>query len=125
MTLDEALQSRREVQQRFERVLKQKIESIKYAYSKDKLSEKQLAFLKRDEEFCKASEEMANKLIAQINFLMQENNEQKLFMQGLMKDVDKWQEQYINLCLEYNQMRFDKLREEGNIRFDFEKGLNT
>jgi hypothetical protein len=125
MTLTEALHSRHAAQRHFEQALKNKIESIKFAYSKDNLNAKQLEFLKRDESFCKASEEFANKLIHQITFLIKENKEQQLFMQTLMQDVDKWQEQYINICLELNQKRFDEQRAKGEMKFNFQQGLQS
>lgn len=125
MTLEEALASRHQLQQEFEAVLSEKVRQIQRHYDNPKLNEKQLMFLKKDEELCKVVEAFANKLIAQINYLIFENNEQKVFMQGLTKDADKWQELYINIAIELNEIRFKQLKEEGKLKFDFDKGINV
>jgi dGTP triphosphohydrolase len=125
MTLHEALNSRLVLQKEFEQALTEKVKQIQFHYDSPKLSDKQLKFLQKDEALCKVVEAFANKLIEQINFVIQENAQQQQMLSDMATELEKERENWINLCLEYNTLRFEKMQREGTLTFTFKEGATV
>lgn len=105
MNLEDALYNRKEAQAEFEKAFRQKINDLKFAYSRENLNEKQLAFIQRDEAFCKATEHLFNILSQQIAGLKYENEQTINMMADMHKDMTMYQEMFVNLSIEHQNLK--------------------
>jgi hypothetical protein len=101
-------QHRAEKEKDLERALREKVEQIKFSYSKD-LNPRQITFLQKDEAMCKAVEEVYNALQAQLRFVLEENETLKAEYALLYKSHSELQDNYLKQVVKTNELRFKLL----------------
>jgi hypothetical protein len=107
--LPQMLQQHRAYKEKeLQRVLRDKVEQIKFNYSKE-LNPRQIAFLQKDEAMCKAVEEIYNTLQGQLSFVLEENETLKAEYALLYKAHSELQDNYLKQVVKTNELRFKLL----------------